>query len=166
MEDLLDLLMSTTTWPRNFHRIPLCISRGINSVKLEILQTDRVQFNRFQSAPENYSTATYGPWPNAGATIVKLRLPPYWKSSRTDGNYHTVSYLFSNERDPASNPLCMGEGLEQLLASHCSGCKSGLRTAGSCVHRIAGIILLCASSCFDSSKVAESVYLDTARYYI
>lgn len=95
---------------------------------------------------------------------MKMRLPPTWKSTRNPANFHTCTFLFSNIRDPSINPQLMGEGLEQLMDSHCSGCKAGLRTAGSCVHRLSGIILLCASLIFDSAKVRESIYLDTARY--
>ena len=95
--------------------------------------------------------------------MVKMRIPPSWKSTRNPQNYHTVTYLFAFNRDPQVNPLHMGEGLEQLMASHCSGCKAGVRTAASCLHRIAGIILLCGARCFDTAKVPEAVYLDTAR---
>ena len=95
---------------------------------------------------------------------MKMRVPPSWKSTRNPANFHTVTFLFASQRDPQVNPLCMGEGLEQLLASHCSGCKAGMRTAASCLHRIAGIMVLCGTNCFDSAKVPEPVYLDTARF--
>ena len=94
--------------------------------------------------------------------MVKLRVPPYWKSSRNASNYHTVTFLWADLRDPLLNPLQNGEGMEQLLASYCS-CASGLRTAAGCLHRIGCLMLLCASTCFDSAKVEEPVYLDTAR---
>ena len=94
--------------------------------------------------------------------MVKLRVPPYWKSSRNPSNFHTVTFLWANLRDPLHNPLQNGEGMEQLVASHCT-CASGLRTAASCLHRMACLMLLCASHCFDTAKVEEPVYLDTAR---
>ena len=94
---------------------------------------------------------------------MKMRVTPFWKSTRNPQNWHTVTYIFSSLRDPNLNPLLMAEGFEQLIDSYCSGCKAGLRTAGSCLHRIAGIILLCGAQCFDTAKVQEPVYLDTAR---
>ena len=94
--------------------------------------------------------------------MVKLRVPPYWKSPRNPSNYHTVTFLWANVRDHLLNPLQNGEGMEQLLASFCT-CASGLRTAASCMHRIACLMLLCASHCFDTAKVEEPLYLDTAR---
>ena len=96
--------------------------------------------------------------------VVKMRVPPSWKSTRNAANFHTVSFLFATRREPGVNPLLMGDGLEQLLDSHCSGCKAGQRTAASCLHRIAGIILLCGAKCFDPAKAQEPVYLDTARF--
>ena len=118
------------------------------------------------NAPAGYDPNLYGPWPQGGTTLVKMRIPPTWKSTRNSANFHTCTYLFSNIRDPNINPQLMGEGLEQLMDSFCSGCKAGTRTAASCVHRLSGLILLCASSTFDSAKVAESVYMDTARYFV
>ena len=94
---------------------------------------------------------------------MKMRVTPFWKSTRNPQNFHTVTYIFSSRRDPNLNPLLMGEGFEQLMDSYCSGCRAGLRTAGSCLHRIAGIVLLCGAQCFDTAKVQEPVYLDTAR---
>ena len=121
-----------------------------------------MSYFRLDRPPGNYDEAAYGPWPAGGCTVVKLRVPPYWKSSRNPSNYHTVSFLWANIRDPLLNPLRNGEGMEQLLASFCT-CASGLRTAGSCMHRIACLMLLCASHCFDTAKVEEPLYLDTAR---
>ena len=94
--------------------------------------------------------------------MVKVRVPPSWRSSRTPGNFHTVTILFAHVPDPANNPLLMGAGLEQLLCWHCT-CKAGLRTAASCTHRNGVLILLCATQCCDSAKVQESLYVDTAR---
>ena len=123
-------------------------------------------FFRQMDAPVGYNPDVYGAWPSGGAWIVKMRVAPFWKSSRNPQNFHTVTFLLSSLRDPNLNPLLMGEGLEQLLDSHCSGCRAGLRTAGSCLHRIAGLILLCGAKCFDTAKVAEPVYVDTARSFL
>ena len=121
---------------------------------------------RQEDAPLGYRPEVYGPWPSGGVWIVKMRVASFWKSTRNPANFHTVTYIFSNHRDPDLNPLLLGEGLEQLMGSHCSGCKAGLRTAASCLHRVAGIILLCGAKCFDTAKVPEPVYLDTARYIL
>ena len=56
----------------------------------------------------------------------------------------------------------MGAGLEQLLCWHCT-CQAGLRTNSSCTHRNGILILLCATQCFDTAKVQECLYVDTAR---
>ena len=106
--------------------------------------------------------ARFGRWPRHGCWIVKVRAPPSWRSSRTPGNFHTVTFLFAHERDPAINPLMMGAGLEQLLCWHCT-CQAGLRTNSSCTHRNGILILLCATQCFDTAKVQECLYVDTAR---
>ena len=112
--------------------------------------------------PVGWDAARLGIWPQQGAWVVKVRVPPSWRSSRTPGNFHTVTLLFAHERDPANNPLLMGAGLEQLLCWHCT-CKAGLRTVSSCTHRNGVLILLCATQCCDSAKVQESLYVDTAR---
>ena len=62
---------------------------------------------------------------------MKLRIPPTRKSTQNPANFHTCTFLFSNIRDPSINPQLMGEGLEQLMDSFCSGCKAGARTAES-----------------------------------
>ena len=92
-----------------------------------------------------------------------MRLPPNWKSSRDPSNFHTITILLAHVRDPDINPMMMGPGLEQIMDWNCS-CKAGLRTAASCAHRNAGLILLCATSCYDTAKVQEPVVVDTARY--
>ena len=94
--------------------------------------------------------------------MLKVRVPPSWRSSRTPGNFHTVTILLAHVRDPSNNPLLMGPGLEQLLCWHCT-CQAGLRTVSSCTHRNGVLILLCATECWDSVKVQESLYVDTAR---
>ena len=104
----------------------------------------------------------FGRWPRLGCWVVKVRAPPSWRSSRTPGNFHTVTFLFAHESDPAINPLMMGEGLEQLLCWHCT-CQAGLRTNSSCTHRNGILILLCATQCWDTAKVQECLYVDTAR---
>ena len=124
-----------------------------------------IDLTRQEDAPAGYRPEVYGPWPTGGAWIVKMRVASFWKSTRNPANFHTVTYIFSSHSDPSFNPLLMGEGLEQLMGSFCSGCKAGARTAASCLHRIAGIILLCGAQCFDTAKVQEPVYLDTARFF-
>ena len=124
------------------------------------------QFLRQINPPVGYREDIYGPWPQDGGVLIKMRVPPTWKSTRNPQNFHTVTLLFAWNRDAQVNPLLMGEGLEQLMASHCSGCKAGVRTAASCLHRIAALILLCGARCFDTAKVPEAVYVDTARLYI
>ena len=125
-------------------------------------QDTRVYYTRIQVPPDGYDQRVHGRFPPGGCFLVKLRLPSSWKSNRNPSNFHTVTLLFANHRDPTINPQMMGQGLEQLLDSHCD-CRAGLRTAGSCLHRMAGMMLLCASACFDSAKQEEAVYMDTAR---
>jgi hypothetical protein len=112
--------------------------------------------------PIGYTVARYGPWPQQGAWVVKVRLPPSWHSTRTPGNFHTVTLLVAHQRDPNINPLLMGAGLEQIQCWHCT-CQAGLRTAASCTHRNAALILLCATQCCDTAKVKESLSVDTAK---
>ena len=113
-------------------------------------------------APLGYAPGFYGPWPQDSAWIIKTRLPPSWKSSRDPTNFHTVTVLLAHRWDQSSNPLMMVEGLEQIIDWHCT-CKGGLRTNASCTHRIAALIITCATECFDTAKVAEAVTVDTAR---
>ena len=114
-------------------------------------------------APQGFDPVASGfHWPQRGAHHIKGRLPPNWKSTRDPTKFHTVSVLLADERDPAINPLRMGEGLEQVLDSTCS-CKAGLRTAASCCHRLSFLALLCATECIDSAKVQEPLCVDTAR---
>ena len=115
--------------------------------------------------PIGYDPAVYGPWPQEGTWVLKLRCPPSWKSTFDPSKFHTVTILLAHRRDPSVNPLMMGEGLEQILDWHCT-CKCGLRTAGSCTHRCAGLVLTCASMCFDTAKVPEAVMVDTIRLLV
>ena len=108
----------------------------------------------------------YGPWPRDGCVVLKMRVPPTWKSTRNPQNFHTVTLVFSWHEDSQVNPLGMGDGLQRLMATHCSNCKAGVRTAASCLHRIAAVILLCGARCFDTAKVPEAVYVDTDRFPI
>ena len=80
-------------------------------------------------------------------------------------NFHTITILLAHIRDPDINPMMMGPGLEQIMDWHCS-CKAGLCTAASCTHRNAALILLCATSCYDTAKVQEPVLVDTARFVL
>ena len=115
-----------------------------------------------EAPPGGYDPAVYGPWPLDGCWVIKVRCPPSWKSTRDPSNFHTVTVLLAHRRDPSMNPLLMGQGLEQIQDWHCT-CKSGLRTAASCTHRCAGLLLTCASECFNTAKVPEAVMVDTAR---
>ena len=112
--------------------------------------------------PLGYAEGYYGPWPQDGAWIIMTRLPPSWRSSRDPTNFHTVTVLLAHTRDQSSNPLMMGSGLEQILDWHCT-CKAGLRTNASCIHRIAVLIITCATECFSTANVSEAVTVDTAR---
>ena len=112
-------------------------------------------------APTGYDQAVYGPWPVGGAHLVKMRLPPTYKSPGNQGNWHTVTLLVSDQRDPRHNPLMMGEGLEQLIDSYC-GCRGGLRTCALCCHRVAAILLLMATQCVNVAKAPEALIVDTA----
>ena len=114
-------------------------------------------------APQGFDPVAAGfDWPRRGAHLIKGRLPPNWKTSRDPTNFQTVDVLLADERDPAVNPLRMGEGLEQVLDITCT-CKAGLRTAASCCHRMSFLALLCATDCIDSAKVQEPLCVDTAR---
>ena len=112
--------------------------------------------------PLGYDPVVYGPWPRQGAHCIKVRVPPSWHTTYTQGKFHTVTFLLAHERDPAINPLMLGEGMEQVLDSHCT-CRGGDRTACSCTHRSGVYVMLAATECWNSAKVTESVQVDTAR---
>jgi hypothetical protein len=94
--------------------------------------------------------------------LIKVRIPPTWKSPSSSANWHTITLVLSNQRDPGHNPLRMGEGLEQIMDMHCT-CKGGLRTAALCTHRVGVLLLLCATACINVAKVPEALVVDTAR---
>lgn len=111
--------------------------------------------------PGNYDVALYGPWPQAGVWVTKMRCPPSWKSTRDATKFHTVTTMWGHEIDTAINPLHMPVGLEQLLDWHCN-CSAGFRTSGSCCHRDAYLKLVSATSCINDAKVPEAVVVDPA----
>jgi hypothetical protein len=115
------------------------------------------------AAPIGYLVTEYGPWPRAGCWVLKARVPPSWKSTRSPGNFHTVTLLLAHERQAGLNPLLMPEGLEQIHDWWCD-CAAGKRTNASCCHRDAVLALLCATATFNSAKVPEAATVDTARY--
>jgi hypothetical protein len=73
-----------------------------------------------------------------------------------------VTLLLAHQRNPQLNPLMMPVWLEQLQDWNCS-CRAGLRTCASCCHRNSVLLVLCASSCWDTAKAAEAVLVDTLR---
>jgi hypothetical protein len=73
-----------------------------------------------------------------------------------------VTLLLAHQRDPQINPLMMPDGLEQLVDWHCT-CRAGLRTCASCCHRDSVLLVLCATSCWDSAKAAEALLVDPLR---
>ena len=119
-------------------------------------------FPRQLQAPIGYNPAVYGPWPRRGATIIKMFLPPSWKTTYSPANYKTITMLFNNEHDVSLNPLMMPDSLVQLLDWNCP-CRGGLRTVCSCTHRTGALELLCYAEGIDSAKVQEPVTIDTAR---
>ena len=112
--------------------------------------------------PVGYLVEVYGPWPEGGVWVIKMFSVPNWKSSRNFANYHTVTIVLAVRYNPQLNPLMMDPELSQLLDWHCT-CKSGLRTAASCTHRLTCLMLLCYAEGIDSAKVQEALVVDTAR---
>ena len=159
--DRLERFLTTISCLLSFHRIPESAMEGMNCFYFVLFLT--VPIIRQLPPPLGYNPEEYGPWPQQGAWVIKMRLPPNWKSSRDPSNFHTITILLAHVRDPDINPMMMGPGLEQIMDWHCS-CKAGLRTAASCTHRNAALILLCATSCYNTAKVQEPVFVDTARF--
>jgi hypothetical protein len=117
---------------------------------------------RLLAPPIGYNVGTSGLWPAQGCWMVKVRCCPTWKSTLNPQNFHTVTLLLAHQGNPQHNPLMMPAGLEQLVDWHCS-CRAGLRTCASCCHRDSVLLVLCATSCWDSGKAAEPLLVDPLR---
>ena len=87
---------------------------------------------------------------------VKANLNPFF------ANFKDTTSCWNNDYDPGFNPLMMDEELCQLIDQYCT-CQAGLRTAASCTHRLASLMLLCCAQAIDTAKVQEAVVVDTAR---
>ena len=112
--------------------------------------------------------------------MLKVLVPPSWKTWRSLSNWHTsnnifltpkmkdyvnffppATLVFSRGENPA-NHLHLGRQLSRLMAHACS-CEAGLRTNSACRHINASVTAVCSPNSFRTTKKMDARLTDLNR---